>query len=469
VHEIETDYLVIGAGASGMAFVDALVAESDAEAVLVDRRHRPGGHWLDAYPFVRLHQPSAYYGVDSRVLGADRIDGSGPNAGFYERATAAEICDYFTRVLEEDLVGAGRVRFFGMSDYGGEDADGHHFTSLLTGAEKTVRVRRKVVDATYVESTIPSRHTPTFEVGDGVRLIPPNDLVDLTVPATGYTVIGAGKTAMDTCTWLLDAAVDPGAIRWVRPRDGWLIDRAFMQPLELVGSYMQLQARWVEAAADASDGTDFAHRLEAAGVFVRIDPDVEPTVFRGATISAAELDALRQVDQVVRLGKVLGIGTDRVVLDQGTIATEPGHVYVDCTAAGVPPTSARPVFEPDRITIQYTTVGLVPYGAATIGAVEALGDGEADRNRLCPPVPFSGEASGLLRTAQAAMTGLAARGADPAVGSWDDRSRLNPARGARDRLEDPRVAEAYTSLASNIGPAMANLERRLGTAASPPG
>jgi cation diffusion facilitator CzcD-associated flavoprotein CzcO len=66
VVQLETDYLVVGAGATGMAFVDTLVAESDADVVMVDRRHRPGGHWLDAYPFVRLHQPSANYGVTSR-------------------------------------------------------------------------------------------------------------------------------------------------------------------------------------------------------------------------------------------------------------------------------------------------------------------------------------------------------------------------------------------------------------------
>jgi cation diffusion facilitator CzcD-associated flavoprotein CzcO len=59
---VETDYLVIGAGASGMAFTDALINDSGHEVVMVDRRHRPGGHWHDAYPFVRLHQPSAFYG-----------------------------------------------------------------------------------------------------------------------------------------------------------------------------------------------------------------------------------------------------------------------------------------------------------------------------------------------------------------------------------------------------------------------
>jgi len=62
----ETDYLVVGAGAAGLAFADTLIAESDAEVVIVDRRAAPGGHWNDAYPFVRLHQPSLYYGVNSR-------------------------------------------------------------------------------------------------------------------------------------------------------------------------------------------------------------------------------------------------------------------------------------------------------------------------------------------------------------------------------------------------------------------
>jgi hypothetical protein len=78
---IDTDYLVVGAGAAGMAFTDALIADSDADVVMVDRRHRPGGHWNDAYPFVRLHGPSALYGVNSRILRSDSIDTAGPNAG----------------------------------------------------------------------------------------------------------------------------------------------------------------------------------------------------------------------------------------------------------------------------------------------------------------------------------------------------------------------------------------------------
>lgn len=45
---IDTDYLIVGAGAAGLAFADALIEACDADVVLVDRRHGPGGHWNDA-------------------------------------------------------------------------------------------------------------------------------------------------------------------------------------------------------------------------------------------------------------------------------------------------------------------------------------------------------------------------------------------------------------------------------------
>ena len=63
---ITTDYLVIGAGAMGVAFADEVITrDKTAEVVLVDKHSQPGGHWNDAYPFVKLHQPAAYYGVNS--------------------------------------------------------------------------------------------------------------------------------------------------------------------------------------------------------------------------------------------------------------------------------------------------------------------------------------------------------------------------------------------------------------------
>ena len=189
---------------------------------------------------------------------------------------------------------------------------------------------------------------------------------------------------------------------------------------------MQLQARWISAAAVAEDAWDFAHRLEAADVFLRIDLDVEPEAFRGATASATELRSLRSIEDVVRRGRVRHVGADRIILDDGELATEPGHLYVDCTAAGVRATTPRPVFGPGLITLQYVTLGFVPWGAATIGAVEALKDDDEVKNRLCPPVVFSGRVADILRFAEAGMRGTAARAADPDVAAWTEECRAEP-------------------------------------------
>lgn len=456
MRKIETDYLVVGAGASGMAFVDALIADSNADVVMVDRRHRPGGHWNDDYPFVRLHQPSAVYGVNSRVLGSERIDESGPGAGFYERATAAEICDYYARVLDEQFLPTGRVRFFGMHDYIG--ADGHEIRSRLTGETTTVAVRRKLVDATYMEPTIPTTHTPPFSIDEDVRLVTPNDLVELTDTSSGYTVIGAGKTAMDTCCWLLDNGVSPEAIRWIRPRDPWVFDRAGVQPLELMDSLVATFATLVGAAAEAEDTADLCHRAEAGGAMMRLDPDVEPETFRGATLSEGEVAALRRITDVVRLGRVRHIGADQIELDEGSISTDADHVHVDCTASGIGSPPPCPVFDPDRITIQRIQLAIDPFSSALIGHAEAVRSDDEEKNRICAPVNLTGEARDfpniLLTSSRNQMGWLG----DPDLAEWFNSSRLNWLRGA-DQYLSPEGQAALGRLFGSLGPAMENLER----------
>src|SRR4030095_6444863 len=111
VAELEADYLVVGAGAAGMAFTDALIDHADVSVVMVDRRYGVGGHWLDAYPFVRLHQASSFYGVASTLLGGGRVQQHGPEAGLQERATVSEICAYYGNVLTDRMLESGKVEF----------------------------------------------------------------------------------------------------------------------------------------------------------------------------------------------------------------------------------------------------------------------------------------------------------------------------------------------------------------------
>src|SRR3954465_3684617 len=101
----------------GMAFTDALVDHADVHVTIVDRRHAAGGHWLDAYPFVQLHQASVFYGVASTVLGSGALQRRGPGVGLHERARQSEIHAYYDDILHRRFLRSGRVAFLGGSEY----------------------------------------------------------------------------------------------------------------------------------------------------------------------------------------------------------------------------------------------------------------------------------------------------------------------------------------------------------------
>jgi hypothetical protein len=458
---IETDYLIVGGGAVGMAFADSLIAQSDADLVIVDRRHRPGGHWNDAYPFVRLHQPSPFYGVNSRMLGNDAIDQVGPNAGFYERATAAEVCDYFQRVLEEHLLPSGQVRFYGLCDYVGDWLSEHRFISRLTGEESAVRVRRKIVDARYLEPSVPATHAPSFHVDPGVRLIPVNDLVALTEPPSGYTVIGAGKTAMDACTWLLDSGVPADVIRWIVPRDSWVLDRANVQPLDSIGTIMGSFSRQLEAAAQAESVEELFQSLEEYGQLVRLDPEVEPSMYHCAVLSQDEMRNLRLIEDVVRHGRVTHIDEDRIYLEDGAVATGRGEIHVDCTASALNPNPVRPVFEPGRITPQQIRTCQPGLSTALAAFVESTRGNEAEKGRLCPAHPLPDKPMDWLSVTSKGQRIEAMWAEEPDIVAWLENARLNFAQGITERLADPAILASVERIFENRQPAIKNLENLL--------
>ena len=295
---IEADYLVVGAGAMGLAFIDTLVDETDATVVVVDRNDRPGGHWTTAYPFVRLHQPSAYYGVNSRNLGSDTIDQGGLNAGYYELASGAEVCAYFDAVMNQRLLPSGRVTYLPMSEYLG---DGRVRT--LAGDEIEVTARRVVTS--HIEITVPSMREPSYAVAPGVECVPPNDLPRIRDARDRYVIVGAGKTAMDACLWLLRHEVPASRLTWIKPRESWILDRAGIQPgSQFSKRVLRDFSNQFAAVNDAESLPDLFVRLEAKGSLMRIDQSVEPTMYRCAILSQAELEALRRIDDVVRMGHV---------------------------------------------------------------------------------------------------------------------------------------------------------------------
>jgi hypothetical protein len=120
------------------------------------------------------------------------------------------------------------------------------------------------------------------------------------------------------------------------------------------------------------------------------------------------------------------------------------------------------VFEPGRITIQYVTTGLIPWCAATIAVVESTGLDDTAKNRLCPPVVFSGDPADLVRFAYSAMQGQIARAQDEVVGPWSAATRLNPAQAAPDHMNDADVAESVAFIEEHSQLALKNLARVAG-------
>jgi hypothetical protein len=425
---IETDYLVIGCGATAMAFVDTLLDESDASITIVDRHAKPGGHWNDAYSFVTLHQPSAYYGVNSAELGHLRIDDAGTNKGMYELASGAEICAYYERLMLQKFLPGGRVRYYPMCNF---DEEGN-IVSLLGGDTVQVRVNKRVVEASHFSPSVPATHTRGFTIAAGVQCVAPNALPqlwmrrDVGARARQFCIVGAGKTAMDACIWLLRNGARADAITWVVPRDSWLQNRLQTQPgetffMDSIGG----EADKLDAFAHADSIDDVFARLEKFGQMLRIDPAQRPTMFHYATLSTGELEVLRSIQNVIRMGRVRAIESGTLVLDNGRVAMDPATLYVDCTASAISHRPTEPVFQEGRIVIQLLRVPLVVLSAALTAYLEAHGGDDANRNRLSVPVPFPRDLAGYARATQMGMINQHNWSQEKALRQWMRQSRLD--------------------------------------------
>ena len=449
--EVEADYLVVGAGASGMAFTDSLIDHSDARVALVDRRHGVGGHWLEAYPFVRLHQSSTFYGVASTVLGGGRIQVRGPEAGLHERAGQPAICNYYDNLLADRMLSSGRVEHFAGCEYLGDRT----FVSRLSGRQFAVPERSRVVDARYLAPDIPAETPPKFDVADGARVIPVNDLVHTGEPPSQYVVVGSGKTATDACIWLLARGVDPDAICWVRPRDPWMLNRALIQPDPVI--YLGMVADMMQAAGAAASMPDLFLRLEDAGIMLRIDRSVTPTMAKAPTLGMWELELLRSIDNVVRLGHIVTARRGRIDFANGSVGIADDALIVNCAADGLKMPPLVPIWGPAAITLQPIRAGFPCFGAALAGYVEATRDDDRAKNRLCPPSSFGNSLTDWARMNIMGLRNSMSFGSEPDIKDWADRVALNPARVPPEHGGSPALDDALGRLQAHVQPGLARL------------
>ena len=438
MNHIETAYLIIGAGAVGLACADTLLAETDAHITIIDRHGKPGGHWNDAYPFVALHQPSSFYGVNSMQLGTNHKDTFGSNEGCYELASGAEVSSYFNKVMHQTLLPSGRVSYHPMCDYLGTDAGVGKFVSILSGQETQVTVRKKTVDATYYGTTVPATHTPKYAVADDAWLVTPSGLAQLwqgkrqgaqpnkEKRPQHFAIIGAGKTAMDVGVWLINSGAAPDSISWVMPRDSYLINRVHTQPgMEFFNDAMGGQANQMEAFAKATSIDDLFDRLEACEAMLRIYPDHKPSMFHYATMSKGEIEVLRKITNVIRLGHVKAVEAGALVLAQGSVPLPTNTVCIDCTASAVERRPTLPIFQGNKLTLQLVRMPLATFSAALVAYVEAHNDDDAAKNKLCTPVPFPDDLNSYPRSTMVTMMNQFAWSQDKALRTWIHNSRLD--------------------------------------------
>ncbi|KAI4945212.1 hypothetical protein J4E91_008191 [Alternaria rosae] len=438
---ISVDYLVIGAGAMGMAFVDTMISDKKETTVaIVDRYSRPGGHWTVAYPFVTLHQPSHVYGVNSRQLGEEKVDQVGFNKGLAEVATGDEIVAYYTKVLNGTLLPSGRVTYYPLHNYTGDG----EFQSIATG--KTIRVgpNTRIVDSTYVKVAVPSMGPPLYEVSDKANLVTPNALATLKRPYGAYTIVGAGKTAVDACSWLLAQGISPENISWIMPRDSWFLERATFQPPETTTNPEQLLEGKSDAIMGSKTSREMFHRMEELGHAHRLDKSIEPTMFRHAIVTKAEFEEVKKVKNVTRQGRVKRIDPGKVTLEKGTYTPVPDTLFIDCTAPGLGNVPPIPVFNGRKITIQNIKFFQPTFSAALIGHVEGSYNDENLKNYLCDPFPYTRIPAEYPTTLLASMKNRLKWMAEPKVSEWCAKSRLDfPILGLPPR--DPEKAAAFNA------------------------
>jgi len=455
---LETDYLIIGSGAVGMAFADILVEESNSSMIIVDRYQQPGGHWNIAYPFVTLHQPSAFYGVSSVELSKGLKDQVGLNKGMYDLASGAEVNAYYDHVMRHRFLPTGRVQYFPMCDYKGDKI----FESLLTSKRYDVIVKKKIIDATWLKTTVPSNHIPNFKIEEGVHFMPINDLPSISKSPAGFVVIGGGKTGIDACLWLLDQNVNPNDITWIVSRDAWLLDRINTQPTaEFFHHTIGAQVAQFEAASQASSIPDLFLRLEDKGVFLRLDKSITPSMFHGATVSKLELEELRTIKKVIRKGRVTEIGLHEITLAEGTVTTSPENVHIDCSASAITNLETKPIFEEGLITPQTVRPYQPVFSSAVIAHVELSFDTDEKKNEMCQVVPLPDHDTDWIRMMVSMMTNQYNWGQDKEMRHWIRGNRLDGFGGMIGEIskEDTEKQAVLQRLKEVVFPAAINLQK----------
>jgi hypothetical protein len=167
---------------------------------------------------------------------------------------------------------------------------------------------------------------------------------------------------------------------------------------------------------------------------------------RTPTLAQWELDLLRSIENVVRLGHVRRVGADTICLEEGEVRIAPGAVVVHCAAAGLRDAPSVPIWDAEGITIQPIRSGFPCFGAALAGYVEATRGEDQEKNRLCPATPYPNSLAAWARMTVMGSRAAASFGTEPDIRDWAQACLLNPARIPPEHRQRPEVVDAIQRL-----------------------
>ncbi|SNT29283.1 FAD-dependent oxidoreductase [Rhodococcoides kyotonense] len=192
---IETcDICIVGAGIAGLnaAAVASQYLSRDQKIVLVDRRPRSGGMWVDTYPYVRLHQPHPLFtaGNIEWTLDEDRS----------HLATKSEVLDHFDHCIDVIEQRVSLVEYYGWTvDDHVESESGNRLTAKsISGQRLTIQAQR-VIKASGLEI---NPKQPLQVSSSRIHSVSPDYFDfrghDMRGSRAPIWIVGGGKTAMDT-------------------------------------------------------------------------------------------------------------------------------------------------------------------------------------------------------------------------------------------------------------------------------